>query len=212
MKDPTRIPAVLAALRTAWEGQPDLELSELWGILQNRCVSWGTTDEQLVEILAQVSAEHPNHLVADAQHLAVIDTVEPRRRVSVAGEWVVVRGPGLVPSAWRFSTLRSSAVGAPLVITNIDGVDVRFGVITGIRRHPMPSPPRELSPGDGTWAVLLEDGSLTMCGHVVDIYRKGRRDVTVTQLRPQRYVLLGEKLVVDGEVVGSVDKVIAVER
>ena len=38
MPDPTRIPTVLDELRLTWEGQPELSLATLFGVLSNRGV------------------------------------------------------------------------------------------------------------------------------------------------------------------------------
>lgn len=59
MKDPTRIAPLLDLLRDAWEAQPDLALSELWGILENRGIGWGAEDEQVAAELRALLREPP---------------------------------------------------------------------------------------------------------------------------------------------------------
>ena len=60
MHDPTRIPRLTQALQRAWEGQPDLTLAQLIGVLENSGLGWGTTDEEAVELLEAVEREHPS--------------------------------------------------------------------------------------------------------------------------------------------------------
>ena len=60
MHDPTRIPSIVRALERTWEGQPDLSLAQLMGVLQNRGLGWGTTDDEAVALLAAVEREHPS--------------------------------------------------------------------------------------------------------------------------------------------------------
>ncbi|APT93262.1 hypothetical protein CPHO_10560 [Corynebacterium phocae] len=59
MKDPTRIDKVIASLRAAWEGQPDLPLATLLGVVSNAGIGWGSSDEQLVEVLEELASVHP---------------------------------------------------------------------------------------------------------------------------------------------------------
>ena len=62
MIDPTRIPGVLDAVRRAWEGQPDLSLPTLFGVLANEGIGWGSTDEDLVTALAAMERTRPGFL------------------------------------------------------------------------------------------------------------------------------------------------------
>ena len=59
MKDPTRIPVIVDALQRVWEGQPDLSLAEIWGMLETRGVGWATTDEELLGQLRSLIDAHP---------------------------------------------------------------------------------------------------------------------------------------------------------
>lgn len=71
MKDPSRIPPVVAQLQKVWEAQPDLALPTLLGILGNRGIGWGSTDEDLVEALNTMYTENPGEIrgVLDLQIL-----------------------------------------------------------------------------------------------------------------------------------------------
>ena len=66
MHDPTRIPQLIAALQEAWEGQPDLSFAQLVGVLENRGLRWGTSDTELLEMLGELSSEHPSLIDATA--------------------------------------------------------------------------------------------------------------------------------------------------
>lgn len=59
MEDPTRIDPTLAALRKAWEGQPDLSLPTLFALLANRGIGWGVSDAELVTELERQAEVHP---------------------------------------------------------------------------------------------------------------------------------------------------------
>lgn len=193
MKDPTRIPRVLDALREVWEGQPDLELAALWGVISNHGVGWGTDDEELLGALRDLSATYPASL-ADASfpgRLALIDTQSPQRRVSIDGDTlrVVVRARGgeVVPATWEAAALKLAAASAPLVLTDAEGIDHRLGVVERIHVVDKPglstlTSRRSGFPESSTWGVLLarEEGpgqDLALVGHTVRVYRAGRRAV-----------------------------------
>ncbi|MCL8494528.1 hypothetical protein M5J06_10365 [Corynebacterium sp. B5-R-101] len=59
MFDPTRIDRTLAALRAAWEGQPDLPLGTLFGMLAAEGYGWGVPDAELTARLESMAAVHP---------------------------------------------------------------------------------------------------------------------------------------------------------
>lgn len=48
-EDPTRIPAVVERLRTAWEAQPSVPFAQLWAQLESVGVGFNATDTELVE-------------------------------------------------------------------------------------------------------------------------------------------------------------------
>ena len=75
--DPTRIPKLIDALQRAWEGQPDLSLSALLGTLRNRGAEWGTSDEEVLEILNAMEAEHPSLVRWPAELPVTVQTTAP---------------------------------------------------------------------------------------------------------------------------------------
>ncbi|MDR7328496.1 hypothetical protein [Corynebacterium guangdongense] len=183
MKDPTRIPRVLDALRQVWEGQPDLELAALWGVIGNHGVGWGTDDEALLAVLGEMSATYPARL-DDASfpgRLAIIDTQSPARRITVDGDTrrvsVRARSGDLVPATWLASSLKTVVASAPLILTDGNGIDHRLGVVERIHVVDKPVPG-----AGGTWGVLLEREAgqgtdFAVIGHGVRIFRAGRRSV-----------------------------------
>lgn len=188
MKDPTRIPRILDSLRQVWEGQPDLELAALWGVIANRGAGWGTDDQTLLGVLEELSAEYPARLVDApfAGRLAIIDTREPARRITVDGDSfrvsVRARTGDLVPATWLAASLKAVAASAPVVLTDRSGIDHRLGVAERI--HVVDKP----AFGDGsTWGALLErDGGghdFAVIGHGVRVYRAGLRSVDIEKHR-----------------------------
>ncbi len=85
MFDPTRIDRTLAALRAAWEGQPDLPLGTLFGMLAAEGYGWGVPDDELTARLESMAAVHPplvpldGHLVTEGLWLVVT----PSHRVTL---------------------------------------------------------------------------------------------------------------------------------
>ena len=67
MFDPTRIDRTLAALRAAWEGQPDLPLGTLFGMLAVEGYGWGVSDDDLTARLESMAAVHPPLVPLDAK-------------------------------------------------------------------------------------------------------------------------------------------------
>lgn len=188
MKDPTRIPDVVDALRRTWEGQPDLSLAALWGVLANRGVGWGTTDDELLAVLAEVESEHPSLIDASTDASYTISTASPAHAVTVGGDMVVVRSatdPSRMPGVWQFSSLRRTGPGLPLVITDAEGIDHRLGVVqlitavdaqhapdlNGLERHDV---------GSARWLAVLEDGRRCVIGQSVRTWAQSRRDVAAT--------------------------------
>lgn len=183
--DPTRIPRVMRALQNAWEGQPDLPLSVLAGILRNRGVGWGTGDDELIEVLSQLEAEHPSLLTPDAWATAFIETTNPNRRVSLVTGVVVVRTADTgreeqMPSAWSFQSARPVGPGRPLVITDTEGFEHRLGVTTSItvfEPAPVPAGLRRIVVGDAQWMVTLPNGARALLGRKLRVWTQQRRSV-----------------------------------
>ncbi|MBC3186057.1 hypothetical protein H7347_05620 [Corynebacterium sp. zg-331] len=188
MKDPTRIEPLMNLLCDVWEAQPDLELSELWGILENRGIGWGATDEQVAEELRRILREHP---VRVGDEPALVYTTQPDHLVSIhPGEGsVMVRHPdrSRQPAWWRLAAVVRARVGGPLVLRDEEGIDHRLGLIRGIDR--IGTQRRDLAGlrpellGDAAYACRLEGGDLVVVGHGIDVYAKGRRSVTHSALR-----------------------------
>lgn len=147
MKDPTRIPAVLDELRTTWEGQPDLSLATLFGILQNNGIGWGADDVELVDALKQLQHQNPARIGPDISARYVVDTQGPDNRITIDPYRVIVRrmlprGQHTQPGVWSYTAINRCAVGSPLVITDEEGMRHRLGVVSSIRlvnADPQPS-------------------------------------------------------------------------
>ena len=189
MIDPTRIPGVLEAVRRAWEGQPDLSLPTLFGVLANRGIGWGSTDEDLLAALAAMGRTRPGTLPRIDDRVTarfLLLTESPAHRVTVDPWRVIVRSTGLQPVAWEYSRLRPAAVGAPLVIADADGIDHRLGVISSITL--IDGDPVEYVDdlsglgraglGDRMYLVRLADDALVLVGHRLHVVVAGRRELS----------------------------------
>ncbi|QGU03725.1 hypothetical protein [Corynebacterium comes] len=185
-----RIPGVLDAVRRAWEGQPELSLPTLFGILANQGVGWGASDEDLLRALSTTERTHPGTLpLVDARVTSryLLLTESPEHRVMVDPWRVIVRRPGVSaqPGVWDYATIRPAFVGSPLVITSAEGIDHRLGVLarislldaspdpgiadlTGIRRRDL---------GDAVYLVTLRDGDTVVLSHGFDRFTAGRRSL-----------------------------------
>ena len=193
--DPTRIPTLLDALRDTWEGQPDLSLSALIGVLQNRGASYGTTDEELLGLLRELEAEHPALLRELPEQPVLITTEGPAHEVSMDGSTVVVRSsanPDQMPSVWKYAAFRPVGPGRPLVVEDTEGFQHRLGVVRLVTVLDAQDAPElaGLERGDigGTrWLVALEDGARAVLGQRVRVWRPvGRRATAREELRWSR--------------------------
>lgn len=182
------IPGVLDAVRRAWEGQPDLTLPTLFGVLANRGVGWGATDEDLLRELSAMERTHPGTLpLVDARVTArfLLRTESPGHRVMVDPWRVVVRRPEVAaqPGVWHYATIRPAFVGAPLVLTSAEGIDQRLGVLSSITLlddMPTPTVPdltglRRRSLGDAVYLITFTDGATVVLSHGLDHFSAGRR-------------------------------------
>lgn len=188
MKDPTRIEPLLNLLRDTWEAQPDLALSELWGILENRGIGWGATDEQVAKALRQILREHP---LMVGEEPVLVYTTQPEYLVTIHPDKaaVVLRHPDRTrqPSWWKLAEVGRARVGAPLVLRDEEGIDHRLGVVRGIdavrgRRRNLSGLRRD-EIGDSAYACRLESGDVVVIGHGMDVYSKERRSVIHSTLR-----------------------------
>lgn len=188
MQDPTRIPGVLDAVRRVWEGQPELSLPTLFGLLANRGIGWGATDEDLLRELSAMERTRPGTLpLLDARVTArfLLFTEAPGRRVMVDPWRVVVRRPGVSaqPGVWHYATIRPAFVGSPLVITSAEGIDHRLGVLSNITLlddMPTPTVPdltglKRRGMGDAVHLITFTDGSTAVLSHGLDHFTASRR-------------------------------------
>ncbi|AWB83359.1 hypothetical protein [Corynebacterium liangguodongii] len=196
MRDPTRIPAVIAALRRAWEGQPDLSLPALIGIAANRGISWGSSDEELCGVLADMEAEHPALIDAPSGGHYTITTTGPAHIVTLCAGDIVVRSAadaGRIPAVWRAGSMRRTGPGLPLVIADTQGVDHRLGVTTLITAiDPTGAPSLSgLVKGQARgarWLVVLEDGKRAVVGRTIRLWEQLRREVIRSEVAYERIV------------------------
>ncbi|MBP3949097.1 hypothetical protein [Corynebacterium sp. Marseille-P3884] len=210
MHDPARIPRVLDQLRRTWEGQPDLPLATLFGILANRGAGWGTTDEELEQLLIDESFAHPSDLpraqdgrVSDD---VLVETVSPAHRVTLtaAGD-VVVRSLGdrdRQPSVWQYDSVRPTGPGRMLTIADSEGMEHRLGVVTLISRIDSTATGSVTGSGTGSgqdtpaatsidglardeignsvWLVLLAGGVRMLITQRLHLWQVDKRTVTKT--------------------------------
>ncbi|OHF37188.1 hypothetical protein [Corynebacterium sp. HMSC074A01] len=182
--DPTRIPKLIDALQRVWEGQPDLSLSALLGTLRNRGAGWGTSDEEMLEILNAMEAEHPSLVRWPAETPMTVQTTAPEQRVTLSGSDVVVRPVGedaRMPSAWKATHFRAVGPGRSLIVTDSEGIEHRLGVVTLVHAlDPDEVPPLEgleqPDVGGARWFVGFEDGARAIVGKRITLWRsEGRR-------------------------------------
>lgn len=184
------MPGVLDAVRRVWEGQPELSLPTLFGILANRGVGWGAGDEDLLRALAEIEHTHPGTLpLLDARVTSryLLLTQDPGHRVMVDPWRVVVRRPGVSaqPGVWDYATIRPAFVGSPLVVTSAEGIDHRLGVLSRIsllEESPRPavadlSGVRRRDLGDAVYLLTLTDGDTVVLSHGFDRFTAGRRSL-----------------------------------
>lgn len=189
MKDPTRIPAIIGQLQSAWEGHADLTFAQFWGVLEAHGIGWGASDDELRHVLETLIRAHPPRLVPGqlGDNIAVVDTFAPRRRITVDGRnnRVTVRdfAGKIRPASWVGATIRTIATHAPAVITDAAGIDHQLGVVERIRVAPYPAAVgltgrRRRDMGDDIYgAVLSADGatSLAVIGHRVEVHHRRQR-------------------------------------
>lgn len=202
MKDPTRIPVIVDALQRVWEGQPDLSLAEIWGMLETRGVGWATTDEELLAQLRSLIDAHPA-VVRSGEldgKVAIVETQSPRRRVTLDGvdRRVTVRafGDDILPTTWQGATIRRLASSTPLLLEDSEGIEHRLGVVSSVRIVERPDAidlggRTRTSMGDEVYGVLVAAGDderaeLAVVGHAIDVQSVKQRQVETTRLRFSR--------------------------
>ncbi len=199
MTDPTRIPGVLDALRRTWEGQPELPLSTLFGMLENRGIGWGTDDGELLRVLGELERVHPARLPMREARPAgryLITTQGPEHRVTVDPHRVIVRRimpdrRAAQPGVWDYRAIRPTGPATPLVITDAGGIEHRLGVvrhITLLDAAPAPEVTdlgglRRREVGEAVHLIRLAGGDLALLDHGLELFRRGRRSLERESLR-----------------------------
>lgn len=185
MKDPTRIPHVIDALRRAWEGQPDLSLPAVMGVLANRGIGWASTDEELVAELARLETEHPSLIDAPTSAHLRITTSDPAHLVTLADDTVIVRSAQQaqrMPGVWGFGGMRRTGPGLPLVIADTAGVEHRLGVV-GIAstfdatQAPALNGLQRVQVGNCRWLVVLAGNRRCIVGQRIRLWDQALRTV-----------------------------------
>lgn len=197
--DPTRIPRVLDRLREAWEGQPDLPLATLFGILANQGAGWGTTDEELEDLLIREAQEHPAELPRTDEGCVAMDvlmeTTSPEHRVTLtaAGDVVVRSGTERErqPSVWGYSSVRPTGPGRMLVVADSVGVEHRLGVVTLISRVEGSALLEGLERseiGNAVWLAVMEGGARAVVTQRIHLWQVEGRSVLKTAQAWERIV------------------------
>ncbi|WP_293772912.1 hypothetical protein [uncultured Corynebacterium sp.] len=202
MHDPTRIDRVLAALRDAWEGQPDLSLPTLFGVASNHGAGWGADDSQLLAVLRDMARIHPPlfppRSLADARRVSPgqvfsLELSDSVARITVDAASVLVRGfrmrPGrkdaepVQPVVWEYSGIRPTGPGRPLVIADAEGIEHRLGIVRSITL--LDAPPAERLPelvrglrkrdiGEYAFVIRTPDTTVVL-DHRAHVFAKSRR-------------------------------------
>lgn len=185
--DPTRIPKLIAALQETWEGQPDLTLPAFLGMLHNRGLSWASSEEELLELLSQVQAEHPPLIDGPLNAPVVFTTSSPRFSVTMTPSLVVVRSGEDVhrmPSMWAYGGFRPTGPGRPLVIRDVEGIEHRFGVVDlATVFSPEKAPPlvglERAEVGAARWLITFETGERAVLGQRLRVWTTQGRETTL---------------------------------
>lgn len=201
MEDPARIPQVIGQLQRAWEAQPDLSLATLFGMLETHGVGWGTDDQTLLGVLAQLEQRHPTYLAGYSRHAAagqenqvqgryLVETESPDHRVTLDPYRVGVRrvgrdGERLRPGLWEFERIRTCRPGLPLVIADGSGIDHRLGIVVRITLLD-PAPTSEVTDltglqrrdiDNGVYHLQFDRGDVAVLDHGLEVYSIGRRAI-----------------------------------
>ncbi|MGV0325906.1 hypothetical protein ACUY2E_02895 [Corynebacterium confusum] len=224
MHDPTRIEKTLSVLQDAWEGRPGESLATIFAQLAERGIGWGTSDEDLVSALEEMSRERPALLPTEgglAQGCWLVSTQAPTARVMVYPERIVVRSfrdnggqaCALQPVVWDYSRLRPTGPARPLVVADAEGIEHRLGVCEFLQRvdnkeiakarellssATREKPLRRRDVGDVVWVIKTNQGETLVLGHGLRVYSAGRRDLQQRSLRWEKIEQCrpGEQMVV----------------
>ena len=184
MEDPTRIDPTLAALRNAWEGQPDLSLPTLFALLANRGIGWGVSDAELVTELERQAEVHPPLLPLEGGRVGtgvwLVLSDAPTSRITADTSRIIVRRPNAQPVVWEYSAIRPTGPGRPFVVTDTEGFEHRLGIVSSIMRLDEPLP--ELSGlsryelGDFVYVLRVGD-AIAVLDHGLHLFHKENRRV-----------------------------------
>lgn len=185
--DPTRIPKLIAALQETWEGQPDLALPAFLGMLHNRGLSWASSEEELLHLLSRIQTEHPSLIDGPLNAPVVFSTSSPRFSVTMTGSKVVVRSgedAQRMPSVWTYTNFRPAGPGRPLVITDEEGIEHRFGVIDlatvfDPRSAPSLAGLKRTEVGAARWLVTFASGERAVLGQRLRVWATHGRETEV---------------------------------
>ncbi|MDY3126923.1 MAG: hypothetical protein SOW59_02165 [Corynebacterium sp.] len=226
---------VLASIRSAWEGQPDLPLATLFAMAANAGIGWGAANDMLVQFMSQQAANFVPQLSTDELALggSYLLSLSNGRLVTVTPLYVVVRQEGdFQPVLWRWSGLRTTRPGAMLTLNDEDGYSHNLGIVrrisalrSGAKTHSCTlSKPDEFSVdspvlsddiGNDVFVSRLTDGSTVVVGRLATVWAKKRRSLNTETLRWKEIASLTPlvfKLRDGGERhYADVDKVIQVE-
>ena len=195
MFDPTRIDRTLGALRSAWEGQPDLSLGTLFGMLAAEGYGWGVSDDELTARLEAMAQVHPPliplsdaSLITHGLWLAVTDSHRVTLAATQGSSQVVVRpvtkeGERGQPVAWKLSALRPVGPGRPLVLSDSEGFEHRYGVVESVTR--LREDNRSLSGlvrrsvGDRVWFIRTAEETIIL-DHGLHVTERKNRELVRT--------------------------------
>ncbi|KGM18062.1 hypothetical protein [Corynebacterium auriscanis] len=92
MKDPTRIPQLIAELQSVWEALPDVPFAQLVHQLQAAGMSITSTDDDVRELFQRQLCAHPSALdqSALANRAFIVQTESPSRRIILSRSSVAV--------------------------------------------------------------------------------------------------------------------------
>lgn len=164
-------------------------------MLQTKGLSWGSTEEELLMLLDEVSSRHPALITAAPASPTVIATSSPRMTVTLSGGTVIARSgddPRRMPGLWRYSGLRPAGPGRPLVITDEEGTEHRMGVVElmtviDAARAPGTAFLEQTEVGSARWLILFEDGSRAVLGQRLRMWTTAGRE-TELEIIPWRAV------------------------
>nr|WP_256478162.1 hypothetical protein [Corynebacterium stercoris] len=219
----------MAALQDAWEGQPDLSLPAFLTMLQHRGMTWGTTESELLALLDELRSTHPALIDTPPAVPTLLVTAEPRLSVTLTraeGEpCVVVRSaedPQRMPSLWRYSSLRPTGPGRPLVITDNEELEHRLGVVELATAFNPESAPaleglRRDEVGSARWLLTLADGRRAVLGQRLRVWSVEGRTTSVETVSWESVVTLEPEMTVapagggKPRVLGPVSQVVLLE-